>query len=463
MVIMARLLTPAEFGLVGAAMIVISFSEIISLLGVGPAIVQIKELTVKHINIGYTLSTLLALSVGGIVVLSASLIAQFFRMPDLKPVIQALSILFLITGFSAVSRAQLQRTFQFKTLALIQIISFVFGYGMIGICLAYYDWGVWALVSANIGGSLVNVILLLIINRKTIGFSLSKKEMYQLMNFGTGFSLGKIANHLALQADNIVVGRLLGAEALGIYGRAYGLSTLPASIFGTVVDKVLFPAMSSIQDDEQRLCSAYLKSVSLIFMLTLPISGLVVIMAPEIISVLLGQQWMAVVRPLQILSVVLVFRTAYKMSDTLARATGAVYNRAWRQWVYAVAVFIGAWAGHFWGLSGVAFGVSFSIVLNYLLMLQLSINLIGIRLFDIIIPFLRYLFISLFINGLVFYCAIVLKIYNDSPVIILLCGVTVFILLFFVIWRSFHSIFGQEGVWFRSILQQKIPWLYGIM
>ena len=459
-IIMARLLTPSEFGVIGAAMIVISFSEIVSLLGVGSAVIQIKELTLKHIHVGYTLSTILALSVGVIVVLSASSISQFFRMPDLKPVIQTLSVLFLIMGFSAVSKAQLQRTFRFKALAVIQIISFLFGYGMTGIYLAYTGWGVWALVFANIASALINVTLLLIINRKSIGFSLSKNEMYHLMNFGIGFSLAKIANSFALQVDNIVVGRLLGAEALGIYGRAYGFLMIPTSLFGGVVDKVLFPAMSSIQHDKQRLRLAYLKSVALIFMLTLPISGLMVILSPEIVSILLGKQWLGVVLPFQILSLVLVFRTASKMSDSLTRATGAVYRRAWRQWIYFAAVFTGALAGgHFWGLGGVAFGVGLAILLNFLLMFQLCAKLIGVEWKDLFIPFLRYIIITLFINGLVLISITVLKSYNFNPIFVLLLGLITFGALVLTVWHLFHSLFGSEGVWLKSIIQQKMPWL----
>ncbi len=458
-IILARLLTPIEFGVIGAAMIVISFSEIISQLGVGSAIIQAEELTAKHIHVGYTISTILALSVGVVVILSASLIAQFFRIPELKSVMQTLSILFLLTGFSAVSKAQLQRTFRFKTLAVIEIISFVFGYGITGICLAYNGWGVWALVFANITSALINVTLLLVINRKAIGFSFSRNELYHFINFGTGFSLAKIANHFAFQADNIVIGRLLGAEALGIYGRAYGFLMIPVSLFGGVVDKVLFPAMSSIQNDKQRLSSAYLKSVALIFMLTLPISGLMLILSPEIIYILLGKQWLGVVLPFQILSLVLVFRTASKMSDSLTRATGAVYKRAWRQWIYATAVFTGAWVGHFWGLGGVAIGVGLAIVLNFLLMFQLCVSLIGITWWDIFIPFFRYVLLTIFINGLVLCCVTILKVYHINSVFILLFGLTVFGALILTVWNFFHTVFGQEGVWFKSIIQQKMPWL----
>jgi hypothetical protein len=162
-----------------------------------------------------------------------------------------------------------------------------------------------------------------------------------------------MSNCVALRADQLVVGRWLGAEALGIYGRAYCFVGMPANLFGTVVDRVIFPAMAVVQD-RQKLAEAYSRAVGLVALTTIPLSAVLFALAPEIVRILLGPHWDSVVTPFRILVTVLIFRTSYKMSDSLARATGAVYRRAWRQWLYAGAVFLGAWLGQFWGTAGVA-------------------------------------------------------------------------------------------------------------
>jgi len=456
MIILARLLNPTDFGVAGAALIVIGLAEIFGQLGIGPAIVQSRALTSRHVKVGFTLSTMIGIAVGALIALFAPLIAEFFRMPELKPVVRTLSLLFLITGLSVVSEAQLQREFQYKALAVSQVASFIFGYGVVGIGLAWSGWGVWALVYANIAGTVLYSLTLLIIKRKSIGFSLAHEEIRQLMNFGAGFSLARIANYGATQADNVVVGRWLGAEALGFYGRAYGLLMVPTSLFGKVADNVLFPAMAFIQDNKDQLRFAYLKIVAFIFMLTLPVSGLLILLTPELIVVLFGKKWLAVILPAQILAGTLVFRTAYKISDSLARATGAVYRRAWRQWVYVAAVFGGAWIGHFWGLGGVAYGVSCAILLNFLLMFHLSTSLIGNMWMALFRSFLRHAMVAILANSIVFGLIVMLRLFKFDPLVILIGGGCAFLLAILALWHISRGLFGNEGEWALSIIKSKV-------
>jgi O-antigen/teichoic acid export membrane protein len=197
-------------------------------------------------------------------------------------------------------------------------------------------------------------------------------------------TIAKMGNFLANQGDNLVVGRMLGAGALGIYGRAYQFMVMPAGLFGTALDKALFPAMAKVQDDKHRLGKAYLTGVSFIALVAIPLSVILVLLAPEIVIILLGPKWTEVILPFQILACSLLFRMSYKMSDSLARATGAVYRRAWRQIIYALAVVVGSYIGQFWGLYGVACGVAVALVINFLIMAHLSMQLTFIKWLEII-------------------------------------------------------------------------------
>lgn len=382
--VLARLITPKEFGLMGIAVIIIEFSKLFSRMGVGPAIVQRRELEPRHLTTGFTISILIGLLFAGILLLSAPLLESFFRMEGLTPVLRTISVIFFIDSITIIGQAQLQRHMKFKIIAFGEVLSYAIGYGMVGIGLGYLGFGVWALVAANISQAFINFIYISIVQpfSKRPGFD--KDAFKELIHYGGGFTLARIGNFLALQGDNLVIGRTLGAAALGMYGRAYQFMAMPAGLFGNALDKALFPAMSKVQDDKERLIKAYLTGTGIIALVAIPISIFFVFLAPEIILILLGPKWAEVILPFRILAGSLLFRMSYKMSDSLARGAGAIYKRAWRQMIYAGSVMLLSYIGHFWGLYGVAIGVSISLVINFILMAQLSMEIIGIKWLDLI-------------------------------------------------------------------------------
>lgn len=454
--VLARLLTPDDFGVVGAALVVVGFSQIFCQMGVGPAIVQRKDINHKHLYVGFTLSFLLGCFFGGVIALISKWISLFFHMPDLNSVIKVLALMFPVTGLSVVSEAMLQREMQFKKISIVQFLSYFIGYGLFGLFLAWKQFGVWSLVYANLGQATIKAILLQTISRHKIGVSFSGKELRQLLEYGAGFSLGRLANYFAIQADNIIVGRYLGAGALGLYGRAYQFLMMPANLFGSVVDRVLFPAMSSVHGDQCRFGRAYLKSLGLVILFVLPLGVFFVVVAPELTLVLLGQKWVGMIRPFQILAGVLVFRTAYKICDSLAYAAGVVYRRAWRQCFYAGAVLAGASIGCIWGLPGVSFGVSAAILLNYILMLHLSVDLTKISWEEIFKLHFRHLVLGIFIGVVVYLSAHIGRSLHLPAffILIITCfvGSTSFILsLLFC-----KKLFSNEWNFIRLILKDRV-------
>lgn len=373
--VLARLLTPENFGVVAAALVVIKFSAIFSNLGVAPAIVQRSDLEERHIRTGFTISCIFSLLLAGFIALSAPAISGFFKMEKLPPVLCALSLAFPMQGISLVAESLLQREIKFNWLAGIKAISYALGYGIVGIAFAYANFGMWALVAGHLSQMAIKSIALLIVQPHPKLPTLEPRAFKELMFFGGGFTLARIANSTAGHGSNFVVGRWLGAEALGLYGRAFQLMMMPASLIGMALDKVIFPAMAKVQDQQDRLKIAYRRGISLIALIVLPASAAMYVLAPEIITFLFGSAWLEAVIPFRILSLGMLFRTSYKLSDSLARATGAVYRRAWRQGLYAGFVLSGTWIGQFWGLPGVAVGVVGAVTLNFMLMAHLSLKL----------------------------------------------------------------------------------------
>ena len=290
----------------------------------------------------------------------------------------ALGAVFPVVGATVVSESLLQRSLRFRELAIIDASSYTCGYLLVGVPSAFLGMGMWSLVLANLVQSLARWTLI----RRSVGPALIPRlrldALRELTTFGAGFSIARVANLVATQGDNIVVGRVLGAGALGLYSRAYQLLMVPANLVGQSIDRVLFPIMAQVQADSERLRKGFLRGTAAVALATFPLSVICVLLADRIVHVLFGPQWLEVGAPFRWFAAILMLRTGYKMSESLSRATGAVYRRAWRQVVYAIAVVVGASIGGRIGLSAVAGFVGAAIALNYLLMTHLSASLLGL-------------------------------------------------------------------------------------
>jgi O-antigen/teichoic acid export membrane protein len=379
LIVLARLLSPNEFGVFAAALVVLGISSIFSELGVGPAIVQRPTLEARHLRVGFTLSLLLSHAMAVLVWAGAPAIAGFFQLPELAEVVRAASLMFVFHGVAAVAHGLAQRELRFRWLAAVEAGAFGAGFVLAGPALAWVGFGVWALVGAHLTQHFLRMIVLLAGQPHPKKLLLERRAISELLYFGGGFTAARIGNYIASQGDKLVAGRWLGAQALGLYVHAYQLITAPATLVGQVLDRVLFPTMALVQREPARLARAYRSGVAVCALIILPASVIVAIVASEIVLVLLGPAWAGVVVPFRILAFGMLFRTSYKLSDSVARATGAVYARAWRQAAYAGAVFAGSLVGQAWGLGGMAYGVVAAIALNFTLMAQLSLRLTGMR------------------------------------------------------------------------------------
>jgi len=375
---LSRLLTPAEFGLMGAATVVIAFSQIISQVGVGPAIVQRSELEPAHISAAFTISGGLGFVLGAVVWFAAPAIAAFYRIPEVEPVIRGVALLFPVDGLNTVGESLLMRELRFRLYVALDVASYILGYACVGVFLAWQGYGVWALVAANLGQMTLRTIMMYLATRHSLRPGLKLRASRDLLGFGFGHSLAQLGLVLSQQSDNLVVGRWLGPSALGIYGRAYNLMVLPANVFGKIVNRVLFPIMAQVQNERERLAGAYERALAIVALLSLPVSATLWIVAPEFIPALLGPKWSAVVLPFRLFSISLFFRMSSKVSDACTKAAGAVYSRALIQGIYAGMVFLGALVGQRWGIGGVAIAVSIVMGINWLMMAALGQRVMGL-------------------------------------------------------------------------------------
>ena len=383
--VLARLLGPKDFGLAAAATIVIGFFEILLRTGIRPAVIQRPALEERHVRTAFTLSLAVGVVAGGLLAFFAKPIAVWsFGMPDLGPVLAVVALLLPIQSLGVVAGGLMERELRFDWIVRREVISYVFGYGLVGITLAVAGFGVWALVGAYLAQALLMTSFSLWAQPHPKGLWLDPAAARELSYFGSGFAAGRLGNYGAANGDNWVAGRFLGGEALGYYKYAFELTGMVGTLFGTVLDKVLFPALAKVQGDRVVLGTAYRRGVGISTAVVLPVSALFFVVAPELVRMVMGSGWDAVVPPFRVLALALVVRTTSTMSDSLARAAGAGYQRAWRQAVYAALVIGLAWVGQHFGLAGMAIGVTVAVLANSLLMIQLSMKLAELRWRDVL-------------------------------------------------------------------------------
>lgn len=370
--ILARHVSPQEFGLIAIANITISFTRIFSQVGLGPAIIQRKELSSNHLRVGFSLTMLLSCFFFSVIWILAPPIALFFKEESVIPVLKVIGLSFLLEAPGVISESLLERELKFKSLLFINISTYTLGYGCVGIVLALKNFGVWAIVIATLVQILFKTILLLICHPYPMKPLIVGKEIGDLIAFGGGLTLSRIFNIGALQGDYLIVGHFLGVAALGLYERVFRIMLLPVRYFGEALDRVMFPAMSRMQADSEKLLDFYTTSISLVNFFLMPLSALLILVAPELVLILLGSDWMEVVIPLQILLFSISILTSSRMADALVRATGAVYQSTLVKLFYALFVLLFSWLGHFKGITGVVIGVNTAILTNYILMLKLS-------------------------------------------------------------------------------------------
>lgn len=461
--VMARLLTPADFGVVSAALVVIGFSTVFSQLGFGPALVQRQELEPRHLDTAFIGSVVFGAVLGALVWLAAPDAARLLKIEGVQPVLRVLAWVFPLQGLGVAAESLLRRDLRFLWLANLDVVAYAIGYGVVGITLALAGWGVWALVAGQITQGLVRTGALLSTRPPRLRPVFELRAFRELVYFGGGFTVARAANYVAVQGDNIVVGRFLGPQALGFYGRAYSLMSAPAYAFGTVLDQVLFPAMAKVQHDPQRLAMAYRRGVSLIALLVLAPSAMLILLAPEFITILLGSRWTPAVASFQILAIGMLFRTSYKMSDSLARSTGAVYRRAWRQILYAALVVLGAWIGQHWGIAGVAWGALAALTVNFFVMADLSMDVAQLTwasFWQAHLPAVRLTLVSF---PVVWATTTLLRSMGAPPLAVLAVAGSVgaATVLALGLWAP-HRFLGSEGLWVLDALRGLLPhWLSG--
>jgi len=290
LMVMARLLNPRDFGLVG---MVTAFTGVLSLFrdfGLSAATVQRVDVTEHQMSTLFWVNILVGALLSTLAAAIAPFAVSFYHEPHLFWVTIAVGTTFLLNAAGVQHSALLQRQMRFTALATIDVLGWL-GYTMVGITLALKGFGYWALVGATIAAPIVVTLCMWLTTRWIPGRPRRGIGLHSMMRFGGGLTLTGLIVYVAYNFEKVLLGRFWGADAVGLYGRAYQLSTMPTDNLNAAVGEVAFSALSRVRNDPPRFKSYFLKAYSLVLALTIPITIAVALFSPELIAVVLGPKW----------------------------------------------------------------------------------------------------------------------------------------------------------------------------
>jgi len=298
--LLARLLVPDDFGIIGMAAIFIGLVSTVNELGLSASIVQRKEVHERHLSTSFWTSIFVGLVLFVMTLIISPYVADFFKTAIVQPILDTLSVTFIIGSFVVVHSAMLTKNLDFKRLAKAEVFSELVS-GSMAVYLAFTGFGVWSLVWRTIIGNLIFVVLLWTINpwRPTMSFDL--KSFNELFGFGANVIGSNFVNYAAKNVDYLVIGKFLGAMSLGYYTLAYQMITFPLYRVSVVITRVMFPAFSMVQGENERLGRGYLAVTKYLSLITFPMIAGIFIVSPEFIPIVMGEKWVQVILPLQIL------------------------------------------------------------------------------------------------------------------------------------------------------------------
>ncbi len=314
--VLARLLTPAEFGIFGIATLLLSFLQILTETGLNVVLIQSQKQIEEYLDSAWILSILRGAFIFLIILLSAPFVASFFNTPASLNIILLIGLSPLIKGFINPAEVRFQKNLTFNYEFLFRTTLY-FTDAAVAIIAALITHSVYSLAFGLLAGSILEVILSFTVVKPLPKLKFNNNYLKEIFHKGKWVTAYGIFNYFSENGDNIVVGKVLGATTLGLYQMAYKVSYIPISEISDVANIVIFPVFSKIDQDKKRLISAFWKSTGVISFLTIIAGGIIFLFPKEVITVILGQQWVSAAPVLRVLSIYGIIRAAMGPSSAM--------------------------------------------------------------------------------------------------------------------------------------------------
>ena len=412
----SRLLSKSDFGYFAAMMGVIAICRSVADAGLGSAIIQKKDATDRFVSTAFTLSISIGVAFSVLVFFLAPVLARLVADDYLSMPLRIMSASFVLNSFISVGYAQLYRQLKFKRVGLIRCISYLMA-GIVGIVLALKGFGLYSIVAYTLLESLFAVIILYSTSVRIPKIEFSRSDSKGIIHFGGWLTLSVILNNITHQMDKVVTSKLISVEALGSYNRPAGfVSNLTSRITG-IFDNVLFPMLSDLQDQKERVIGIFYKSVSLLNSISAVLSVVFFFNAELIITVFFGQKWMDLVPIMRIVSISVLFNVDGQLVDCFFRSLNYVKTGFFIRLIAAIVTLAAIVIGAQFGIKGLAVGLVVSnvaIILIKIITLTVKVHanlrqvcVAWLKAWKPVLPLLLVGIVSLFVeNSLVKYISV---------------------------------------------------------
>jgi len=353
-IVLARILVPEYFGLISVCILAMDALRLFSEMGFSSALIYRKDRVREASDVTFLAAIGTSFVLYGVAFVIAPLVGQFFRMPEVPSVLRVLSIVMVINSVGQVPFVLLARELDFRRRLVPDLVS-ALGYGLVAISLALSGMGVWSLVVGRIVEAILRVILVWWVVPWRPNWTFDWDLAKEMFDYGRHIIASKILIFGITNVDDIFVGRMTGAAGLGYYGLAYNLSNLPATQITRLVNQIMFPAMSQLQDELRRMRRAFFQSMRYASLLAIPISVATIVFAHDFVYVVYGAKWAPAIVPIQFLAV-------YGGIRAVAANMGNVFKAGGKpQWLTGIALWRLATmllflypATKYWGIVGVS-------------------------------------------------------------------------------------------------------------
>lgn len=377
--ILARLLTPAEFGVAGQAVLALSFLTIFAELGLLPTLIQKKDLTTEDIAASYVIAFVNSLLVATVVNGGILIFSHFFGESVTFPLIHLITISLLINSFGVVPTSLLHRQLNYKAILVCDTVSYLIGYAFIAIVLSIYGYREYSLIYGVLASDAIRVCLLLKCANSKVCFTREPRNWMPVLRLSQGMGLLRMGFHLARNIDFFIVWNVFSVDAFGFYQRAYQLVGQPQQLIGGSINTTVFSAASRWQDEKESLRAICHKSLRTSMILMFPLYAFIFLLADEIVSILLGPQWTVTGAILKYLVLAGYPLCVHNSIESVIRSKGVTTERVLLCITYIALVFACCLIGAQWDfLDGVAIGLIIALFIQSVFALLVAKHLFGI-------------------------------------------------------------------------------------
>lgn len=395
-VILVRLLSPREFGLLALVTVLTNFAGIFVDPGLNAALVQRKNVQPEHFSSVFWLNLANGLLLMLLFMISAPFIADFYQEPSLVMLTMLISIDFFISSLAVVQRALMTKNLDFAQLSIITLAAASVA-GVIAIVMALTGFGVWSLAVQTVLRSIIITALFWKLSDWRPSFVFDWAVIKDMLGFGTNLLGTQVLTYWTRNIDNLLIGKFLGTIELGIYDRAYSIMLFPLANVTQAIVNVLFPSFSLINEDKLKIKQFYLKVVRLIALVTFPMMLIIFVTTESFILAVFGPQWIEVIPILKILCLLGVNQSITTLNGSIYLSQGRADLQLRVGTVLRINLILGIIIGLQWGIIGVAVGYAIASLINFYPGIYFSGRLIGLT------------FSELLQNlALVFICAVVM-------------------------------------------------------